>query len=111
MSETGVSEVHELKLPGEEFMQAVSHWSPVDGLLAFNAPHTIAYAIYLDDLTPFYNVRWDEFQLDPFSNYQGVGTGDRVAMYRAWINEIKHSVDFQESSQRRQVRPAPRRVR
>ena len=73
---------------------------------AFNAPHTIAYAIYLDDLTPSYNVRWDEFQLDPFSNYQGVGTGDRVAMYRAWINEIKHSVDFQELSERRQsVRP------
>jgi hypothetical protein len=107
-SETGVSEVKGLKLPGGEFMRAVFGLQPGGTAVAFNAPQTIAYAIYLDDLTPSFNVRWDEFQLDPFSNYQAIAMEDQLATERAWIAELKHSVDFQELTENRQAVRAPR---
>jgi hypothetical protein len=95
-SDTGVSEVKGLKLPGTDFMRAVFGSEPGGTAAAFNAPQTIAYAIYLDQTTPSFNVRWEEFQFDPFSNYQAVARDDMVAMRRAWIAEIKHSVGFKE---------------
>jgi hypothetical protein len=103
VSETGVNKVEGLKLPGNEFMRAVFGLEPGGTAAAFNAPHTIAYAIYLEDLAPSYNVRWDEFQFAPFSSYEAVAGEDQRATYRAWIDEIKRSVDFKESAERRQA--------
>ena len=101
VSETGVSEVKGLNLPGSDFMRAVFALEPGATTAVFNAPHTIAYAIYLDDLSPSYNVRWDEFEIEPYSNYATVARDDLLAMRRAWVDEIKHSVDFKEVSVRR----------
>ena len=106
-SETGVSEVKGLTLPGSEFMRAVFSLEPGGTAAAFNAPHSVAYAIYLADLTPSYNVRWAEFQVEPPSDYQAVARDDMLATRRAWVEEIKHSVDYKKQSARQPGDPAP----
>ncbi len=107
-SETGVNEVKGLTLVGSEFMRAVFRLEPPDGAAAaFNAPHTIAYAVYLETFAPPFDKRWADFQTEPPSDYQALARDDLLAMRQAWIGEIKHSVDFKQLSGHPQAGTAP----
>ncbi len=89
-----LSAVEGVDVPGWDFMREVFGLERGQVGVAFNAPKTVAYVVRPTQFTPSYDVLRAQFETEPYGMYAAAGQEDRMAIYRAWLDEVKKSTGF-----------------
>ncbi|MBN1590964.1 MAG: hypothetical protein JW888_15735, partial [Pirellulales bacterium] len=83
-----ISEVKNVEMPGNDFMQAVYGLNVGEIGTAMNEPQSIVYVVRLVETTPREKVLRSLFEIDDYSKYWTVGGTDIRTMIDRWSEEL-----------------------